>query len=86
MVMGYVLLYADPDEGVLAQAAMMASTSALVAASLVAVAVLAFPFENQEGSIKPIGMEYSISAIEAELAVERRTLPILCDASGNPRS
>ncbi|MBJ7244652.1 MAG: hypothetical protein JHD03_07560 [Solirubrobacteraceae bacterium] len=86
MVIGYVLLYADPDEGVVAQVAMMASTGALVAASLVAVAVLASPFQNEEGSIKPVGMEYSISAIEADLAVERRTLPILCDASGNPRS
>jgi hypothetical protein len=86
MVIGYVLLYADPDEGLIAQVAMMASTGALVAASLVAVAVLASPFQNEEGSIKPVGMEYSISAIEADLAVERRTLPILCDASGNPRS
>ena len=86
MVIGYVLLYADPDEGVVAQVAMMASTAALVAASLVAVAVLASPFQNEEGSIKPTGMQYSISVIQADLAAERRTLPILCDASGNPRS
>jgi hypothetical protein len=85
-VIGYVLLYADPDEGVVAQVAMMASTAALVAASLVAVAVLASPFQNEEGSIKPTGMQYSISVIQADLAAERRTLPILCDASGNPRS
>ncbi|MEI7692345.1 MAG: hypothetical protein WCJ50_07475, partial [Actinomycetes bacterium] len=84
MVIGYVLLYADPDEGVVAQVAMMASTAALVAASLVAVAVLASPFQNEEGSIKPTGMQYSISVIEADLAAERRTLPILCNANGNP--
>ena len=86
MVIGYVLLYADPDEGVVAQVAMMASTAALVAASLVAVAVLASPFQNEEGSIKPTGMQYSISVIQADLAAERRTLPILCNANGNPRS
>jgi len=84
MVIGYVLLYADPDEGVVAQVAMMASTAALVAASLVAVAVLASPFQNEEGSIKPTGMQYSISVIQADLAAERRTLPILCNANGNP--
>ena len=84
MVIGYVLLYADPDEGVVAQVAMMASTAALVAASLVAVAVLASPFQNEEGSIKPTGMEYSLAVIQSDLAAERRTLPILCNANGNP--
>jgi phosphatidylglycerophosphate synthase len=84
MVVGYVLLYADPDEGVLAQVTMMASTAALVAASLVAVAVLASPFRNEQGSIKPTGMQYSLSVIKSDLAAERRTLPILCNSSGMP--
>lgn len=83
MVLGYVLLYADPEEGVLAQTAMMGSSAALVAASLVAVAVLASPFQNEDGSIKPIGMEYTLKSIHADLAAEGRKLPNLCDASGN---
>jgi hypothetical protein len=83
MVLGYVLLYADPEEGVLAQAAMMGSSAALVAASLVAVAVLASPFQGEDGSIKPTGMVYSLKTIKADLVAEGRTLPTLCDLSGH---
>ena len=84
MVLGYVLLYADPDERVVAQLAMVVSTTALVAASLVAVTVLASPFQNEEGSIKPTGVQYSLRVINADLAAAHTTLPVLCDANGNP--
>ena len=47
-----------------------------------AVEVLSSPFQNQNGSIQPVGMEYSIGLMQQELAKEHRALPVLCDANG----
>ena len=84
LVVGYVLLYADPDEEVTVQVAMIAGVTALVVASLLAVVVLASPFQNENGSIEPVGMQYSLKTIRADLAKDGTELPALCDANGMP--
>ena len=84
LVVGYVLLYADPDEEVTVQVAMIAGVTALVVASLLAVVVLASPFQNENGSIEPVGMQYSLKTIRADLAKDGTVLPALCDANGMP--
>ncbi len=86
LVVSYVLLYADPDEEVIAQIAMMAGVTALVVASLLAVEVLASPFQNENGSIQPVGMQYSLNTLKAELAKDGTVLPRLCDTKGLPVS
>ena len=65
---------------------MAGGVAALVVASLLAVAVLASPFQNESGSIAPTGMEYTLGEIRAELALERRALPLPCDDQGVPRA
>ena len=84
LVVGFVLLYADPADGVVAQVAMMAGVTALVVSSLLAVEVLASPFANQSGSIEPVGMQYSLDTMNRELAMDGRGLPVLCDDLGVP--
>ncbi|MBU6363269.1 MAG: DUF4239 domain-containing protein [Acidobacteria bacterium] len=85
LVVGYVFLYADPAERWLPQVVMAGGVAALVVASLLAVAVLAVPFQNESGSIEPSGMQYTLGEIDAELAQEHRTLALPCDAQGVPR-
>jgi len=85
LVIGYVFLYADPAERWLPQVVMAGGVTALVVASLLAVKVLASPFQNESGSITPVGMEYTLSLVKAELATEGRNLAVPCDMSGSPR-
>jgi hypothetical protein len=84
LVVGYVLLYADPDEEVTVQVAMAGGVTALVVASLLAVVVLASPFQNENGSIEPAGMQYSLDTLKVDLAKDGTVLPVLCDARGVP--
>jgi hypothetical protein len=84
LVVGYVLLYADPDEEVTVQVAMAGGVTALVVASLLAVVVLASPFQNENGSIEPVGMQYSLDTLKVDLAKDGTVLPVLCDARGVP--
>lgn len=86
VVMCFVPFYADPAERALGQAAFSAGVTAIVVVSLLAVAMLASPFRNENGSIRPTGMRYTLRLIEEEQAMlhERVTAP--CDAGGAPAS
>ncbi len=84
LVVAYVLLYADSGERVVAQVLMMGGVTALVVSSLLAVVLLASPFQNESGSLKPASMRYTLHLIGQELAKDGRQLPSLCDASGKP--
>lgn len=85
LVVGYVFLYADPVERWLPQVVMAGGVTALVVASLLAVKVLSSPFKNESGSITPVGMEYTLGILKAELAKEGRALPVPCTPTGAPR-
>jgi len=84
LVVGYVLLYADPDEGLIAQIMMIGGTTALVVASLLAVQVLAHPFEGQNGSIDPSGMEYSLTEMSEFAKADGWEPAVLCNEAGVP--
>jgi hypothetical protein len=83
-VVGFVLLYADPDEHVLGQGLFAGGVTAVVVSSLLAVALLASPFQGGNGSIKPTGMRYTIELIQAEAELLHDPLATPCDAGGNP--
>ena len=84
LVVGYVLLYADPDEGIVAQIMMIGGTTVLVVASLLAVQVLAHPFEGQNGSIDPSGMEYSLTEMAQFAKSDGWEPAVLCNQAGVP--
>jgi hypothetical protein len=84
LVVGYVLLYADRDEGLIAQITMIGGTTVLVVASLLAVQVLAHPFEGQNGSIDPSGMEYSLSEMAQFAKADGWEPDVLCNQAGVP--
>jgi len=78
-VVGFVLLYADPEERALGQGFFAGSATAVVVTSLLAVALLASPFQGGNGSIHPNAMRYTLALLQAEGAASPP-----CDASGNP--
>jgi len=55
-------------------------------ASLLAVEVLASPFRNENRSIQPVGMQYSLETVKADLANDDTMSPPLCDSQGLPVS
>ncbi len=85
LVVGYVLLYADPDEGWLAQASMMGGVTVLVVSSLLAVQVLAVPFSGESGSINPASMEYALAQMDQFANADLEAAPALyCNKAGLP--
>ena len=84
LVVAYVLLYADPEERLIAQIMMIGGTTVLVVASLLAVQVLAHPFEGQNGSIDPSGMEYSLTEMAAFAKSDGWEPDVLCTQAGVP--
>lgn len=87
LLLGFVLLYADPEERVIAQVMLIGGVTALVVASLLVVSLLASPFQNEEGSITPSAMEYSLRLMDNDLEPgATKLIPQLCDDRGHPSS
>ena len=84
LVVGYVLLYADPDEGWLAQASMMGGVTVLVVSALLAVQVLAVPFSGESGSIDTGSMEYALVQMDQFAKAEGTAPMVYCDKAGLP--
>ena len=84
LVVGWILLYADPEEGWLAQASMMGGVTVLVVAALLAVQVLAVPFSGESGSIDTGSMEYALVQMDQFAKAEGVPVKAPCDAAGVP--
>jgi len=84
LVVGWILLYADPEEGWLAQASMMGGVTVLVVAALLAVQVLAVPFAGESGSIDTGSMEYALVQMDQFAKAEGVPVEAPCDAVGVP--
>jgi hypothetical protein len=67
VVIASVALFADPEEAVVTQAAMVAAVAIIVVSGLVLVRFLDQPYEDQSGSIKPTAMERTLAQMEREL-------------------
>lgn len=84
LVVGWIFLYADPEEDWLPQAAMMGGVTVLVVAALLAVQVLAVPFSGQSGSIDTGSMEYALVQMDQFAKAEGVPVKAPCDAAGVP--
>jgi hypothetical protein len=76
-----VLIFTDPRENPLVQAAAMAAVATMVVSGLLLVWYLDQPYEDITGSIKPVEMERSIAIMKSE----RRDLAEPCTPSGRAR-
>ncbi len=80
----YMLFFADSAELARSQAMLIASATAVVVVTLLAINALDNPYRRGVGNIRPVAMERSLRLIdEARAAVNLRT-PIPCNAAGEP--
>ena len=83
VLVGFMLLFADPEEGRGAQAMLIGTVTALVVTSLLVVNFLDHPYRDGAGSLDPDAMEQTVGAMEDEAATLDRSAPIPCGPSGD---
>ncbi len=79
-VLGYVLLFADSAERVIAQAALIGIVTVLMVTSLLLVDFLDHPYRNKTGSITPSSMQLALVTMERN----RHAEVTACDDRGTP--
>jgi Protein of unknown function (DUF4239) len=79
LTVAFLLLFADRRESFLVQGAVIASISALVAASLLLIYFLDHPYSGEAGSLEPDDMELIAPIIASE-----NSGPELCAGGGEP--
>ena len=83
-VFGYALLFADPAESVIAQAATAAAIAGTLAASLVVIRFLDDPYSPGVGSLKPTDMVRVLGQIDQATRALGIVVHLPCAASGRP--
>ena len=83
VLVGFMLLFADPGEGRGAQAMLIGTVAALIATSLLVVNFLDHPYREGAGSLDPEAMEQTVGAMEDEADALQRVPSIPCDRAGN---
>jgi len=85
VVLGYVVLFADPAERFFSQAVMVSSVTIVIVGGLILVSFLSHPFRNAMGGIKPTAMERTLHEIQTDPSFARESsLPLTCDQDGRP--
>lgn len=82
-VLGFLVLFADPEAGALGQGVMMGAIALTVFASLALIWTLDRPFHHRGAAISPHRMSVTVSARSGEFGDAVAQLP--CDAHGIPR-
>ena len=83
LVIGFVLLLADPAEPFVPQAILIGAITVLMVSGLLIVQVLDRPYENASGSIRPVEMGRTLALMDQARLVGRPP-PLPCDAAGRP--
>ena len=84
VVFGFMLFFADPAEGALAQAMLMGSATTVIVVTLTAINALDSPYRPGPGQIRPVAMERTLRLVDdARAAIGQRT-PLPCDERGLP--
>ena len=84
VVFVFMLFFADPGEGALAQGMLMGSVTTVVVSMLLLIAFLDSPFHKGVGGVRPVAMERTLRIVaEALQAVDARVHPP-CNGRGTP--
>jgi hypothetical protein len=86
VVFVFMLFFADPGEGVLAQAVLMGSVTTVVVSMLLLIAFLDSPFHTGVGGVRPVAMERTLRIVDEALGAVSARVDLPCDASGSPVS
>jgi hypothetical protein len=86
VVFVFMLFFADPGEGVVAQAVLMGSVATVVASMLLLIAFLDSPFHSGVGGVRPVAMERTLRIVDEALGAVGGRAQLPCDAHGTPVS
>jgi hypothetical protein len=86
VVFVFMLFFADPSEGVIAQAALMGSVAIVVVSMLLLIGFLDSPFHKGVGGVRPVAMERTLRIVDEALQAIGARVQLPCDARGNPVS
>jgi hypothetical protein len=81
-VLGFLVLFADPEAGALGQGVMMGAIALTVFASLALIWTLDRPFNDRGAGISPSRMRVTVLAMSGDFGSGLDLLP--CDAHGTP--
>jgi hypothetical protein len=82
VIFAYMLFFADSGERARAQAMLMGSVTAVIAAMLLLIQFLDDPYRDGIGGLDPVAMERTLVILEEEREVTGETGPLPCDADG----
>jgi ABC-type multidrug transport system fused ATPase/permease subunit len=82
VIFGFMLFFADSGERARAQAMLMGSVTAAIAAMLLLIQFLDDPYRDGLGGLDPVAMERTLLILEEEREVTGETGPLPCDADG----
>jgi hypothetical protein len=82
----FMLFFADPGEGAVAQAVLMGSVATVVASMLLLIAFLDSPFHTGVGGVRPVAMERTLRIVDEALQAIGGPAQLPCDAQGTPVS
>jgi hypothetical protein len=86
VVFVFMLFFADPGEGAVAQGVLMGSVTTVVVSMLLLIAFLDSPFHDGVGGVRPVAMERTLRIIDEALQAVGGRVELPCDANGTPVS
>jgi hypothetical protein len=86
VVFVFMLFFADPGEGAVAQGVLMGSVATVVVSMLLLIAFLDSPFHRGIGGVRPAAMERTLRIVDESLRAVGENVPLPCDAHGTPVS
>ena len=84
VVFVFMLFFADPGEGAVAQGVLMGSVATVVSSMLLLISFLDSPFHEGIGGVRPVAMERTLRIIDQALQVVGGRVQLPCDANGAP--
>ena len=85
VVFVFMLFFADPGEGAVAQGVLMGSVATVVVSMLLLIAFLDSPFHEGVGGVRPVAMERTLRIIDESLQAVGGTVQLPCDAQRDAR-
>jgi hypothetical protein len=81
---GFVLLFSDAGERLLAQAVMVGAITMIIVGSFLLIWFLSHPYEGEMGSLKPTAMQGVLDEMQSGPIAGHRSVSIPCDSDGQP--
>jgi hypothetical protein len=84
LIFVYLLFFADIGESAVVQGMMVGSVTAVVVATLLVLAALNRPYQQDLGGLRPVAMQRSLATLDEARALLGVDDPLPCDAYGDP--